>query len=176
MATSDDRLEQRFRLWDVDNDGRIERSDFEAEATRIVQAFGEDANSPRGYGLMQSYLNMYDFLAAKAGVGPEGLGLDQFRAVVQAEMLDQGNAGFARVLRPTITAIVQLCDVTGDGEINQAEFGRWLNAIGGDAGTNPAEAFRRIDTSGNGTLSVEELVEAVKQYHFGVSDTALLGV
>lgn len=175
MTVSENRLEQRFKLWDVDGDGRIERSDFQAEAERIIQAFGEDTDSPRGRGVMDAYLNMYDFLAAKAGVGNEGLSFKQFSDVVNREMIQQGNSGFARVLRPTIRAIVDLCDVTGDGAINPTEFSRWIAAIGG-SGADSDESFRRIDVNGNGTLSVDELVEAVKQYHFGQSDTALLGV
>lgn len=173
-SVTDERLEQRFRLWDVDHDGRIERSDFEAEAQRIVKAFGETPDSPRGAGVMNAYLNMYDFLARAAGVGEEGLSLEQFCDVVNREMIQQGNSGFARVLRPTIRAIVDLCDVTGDGAINPKEFRAWIKAIGGDAG-DADESFRRIDTNGNGTLSVDELVEAVRQYHYGQSDTSLLG-
>ncbi|HEX2301434.1 MAG TPA: EF-hand domain-containing protein, partial [Pseudonocardiaceae bacterium] len=129
-SVSESRLEQRFKLWDADSDGRIERSDFQAEAERIIKAFGETADSLRGRGVMDAYLNMYDFLAAKAGVGHEGLSFQQFSGVVNREMIGQGNAGFARVLRPTIRAIVDLCDVTGDGAVNPAEFKRWIEAIG----------------------------------------------
>lgn len=173
-AAIDQRLEQRFNLWDSDHDGRVERSDFQAEAERIIQAFGEDADSPRGRAVLDSYLNMYEFLASKAGVGKEGLSRTQFTDVVMREMIDQGNRGFARVLRPTVRAIVELCDVTGDGAINPTEFRRWVAAIGA-SGTDPDESFRRMDVNRNGTLSVDELVEAVKRYHFGQSDTALLG-
>lgn len=174
-AASEKRLVRRFALWDVDRDGRIERTDFQAEAERIIQAFGEDTTSPRGRGVMDAYLNMYDFLASKAGVGNEGLDLQQFIDVVKREMINKGNSGFARVLRPTIRAIVDLCDVTGDGAINPTEFRRWIEAIGAESGADADESFRRMDVNGNGTLSVDELVEAVKQYHFGQSDTALLG-
>ena len=174
-AATANRLEQRFKLWDIDKDGRIERTDFQAEAERIIKAFGEDADSPRGRTVMDTYLNMYDFLASKAGVGKKGLNLQQFADVVKREMIEQGNSGFARVLRPTIRAIVDLCDVTGDGAINPTEFRRWVDAIGAGSGADADESFRRIDVNGNGTLSVDELVEAIKQYHFGQSDTALLG-
>lgn len=174
-TVSENRLEQRFRLWDVDQDGRVERTDFQAEAERIIQAFGETTDSPRGRAVLDTYLNMYDFLASKAGVGKEGLSLKQFSDVVNREMIGKGSSGFAQVLRPTIRAIVDLCDVTGDGAINPREFRRWIEAIGGSGG-DPDESFRRIDVNGNGTLSVDEIVEAVKQYHYGQSDTALLGV
>lgn len=173
-AAIDQTLQQRFDLWDVDNDGRIERSDLQAEATRIVQTFGEDESSPRGRALLDSYQNMYDYLASKAGVGDEGMNLPQFVEVAKKEMINQGDQGFARVLRPTIRAIVDLVDTNGTGKIEPPEYARWIDAIGA-SDADPAESFRKIDVNGNGSLSVDELVEAVKQYHFGMSSTALLG-
>ncbi|WP_238412155.1 EF-hand domain-containing protein [Saccharothrix deserti] len=177
MSTSvkSDRLKKRFEKWDVDGNGLIEKSDYEAEAHRIIKAFDEDPSSPQARALIDAYISMFEFLATKAGVGANGsMTEDQFLSVVEAQVFAEGDAGFNRVIRPTVAAMVGLCDIDGDGEVSPSEFRKWLEAIGVDA-SSAVEAFRTIDTSGNGTLTVDELVAAVRAYHFGTLDVPLLG-
>ena len=172
-AVRNDRLKQRFQKWDVNGNGYIERSDYEAEAQRIIKAFGETPTSPKARALLDAYLGMYDQMARKVGAR-QGVTEEQFIQYVESQMFEQGDAGFNRVLRPTITAIVNLCDTDGDGLVSPAEFKRWLNAVGVPA-TEADQAFRKLDTDGDGNLSVEELTQAVKDFHAGTSDVSLLG-
>lgn len=176
MATvQEERLERRFALWDNDNDGDVDKSDYKAEAEEILSNLGADAGSPKGKAVMDAYLGMWDYLAEKAGVGSDGaLSLDQFKSVVHGEVLEAGNAGFANVVRPTIQAIVSLLDKNGDNQISPTEFNGWMSAIGVDP-SQGEDAFHQIDTNGNGYLSVDELVNAVRDFHAGTLDVALLG-
>lgn len=176
MATvQEERLELRFKLWDNDGDGDVDRSDWDAEAKQILANLGESEASPKGKAVLDAYIGMWEYLAEKSGVGADGaLSLDEFKAVIEGEVLSNGNAGFANVVRPTIQAIVSLLDTSGDGQISPAEFGHWLAAIGVDA-SEAEDAFNAIDANGNGFLSVDELVNAVRDYHAGTSDVALLG-
>jgi Ca2+-binding EF-hand superfamily protein len=174
-AVKSDRLKKRFEKWDVNGNGRIEKSDYEAEAHRIIRAFDEDPSSPQARALIDAYISMYEFLATKAGVGANGaMTEDQFLGVVEAQVFAEGDAGFNRVVRPTVAAMVGLCDTDGDGEVSPSEFRKWLEAIGVDA-SSAVESFRTIDTNGSGTLTVDELVAAVRAYHFGTLDVPLLG-
>ncbi len=176
MATvQEERLERRFQLWDNDGDGDVDKSDYRAEAEEILSNLDASSTSPKGKAVMDAYLGMWDYLAEKAGVGADGaLSLDQFKAVVQAEVLDAGNAGFANVVRPTIQAIVALLDKNGDNQVSPEEFKGWMAAIGVDP-SEGEDAFQQIDTNGNGYLSIDELVNAVRDYHAGTLDVALLG-
>ncbi|WP_144121250.1 EF-hand domain-containing protein [Catellatospora sichuanensis] len=170
-----ERLARRFRLWDTDGNGHVDRSDFEAEGKRIVAAFGEDEQSPRGRAVLDSYLAMWEYLAAKAGLEPGGtLSAKQFDRIAQTEIILMGNTGFSTVLRPTISATLDLCDTDGDGQVNPAEFRRWIEAIGV---TKPhaEEAFDQIDENHDGQLSIDELAQAVRDYHAGLLDIPLLG-
>ncbi|MFD6811708.1 EF-hand domain-containing protein [Streptomyces anthocyanicus] len=45
----------------------------------------------------------------------------------------------------------------------------------GVSDVEPAQAFRQIDADGDGQLSVEELVQAVRAFHLGEIDVPLLG-
>ena len=167
-----DRLEQRFKLWDTNGDGVIDRSDFEAEAQQIVRAFGEDENTPHAAQVVTAFRQMWDYLSGQAGTS--SMSLEQFKQVSLNQIISQGDAGFARVLRPTIQAIATLCDTDGDGRIDSREFGNWLRAIGADP-SRATELFRRVDADSDGYLSVDELVKAVQDYHQGNLDVSLLG-
>lgn len=169
------RLRQRFALYDTNGDGRIDRSDLEQEAQRIVEAFGETQNSPRAQALLNAYPQMFDFLNERSGAVAGGsMTEEQFLAAAEKEMLSDGIAGFGRVLQPSIRAMVELCDTDGDGQVSPTEFQKWLTAI--SAEIDAKEAFRAVDTDGNGRLSVDELVAAVGRYHAGELNAPLLGV
>ncbi|MCC8249762.1 EF-hand domain-containing protein [Saccharothrix luteola] len=174
-AVNNDRLKKRFQKWDVNANGTVEKSDFRAEAERIIEAFGEDATSPQARALIDAYLAMFDFFASKTGVGADGaMTEEQFVGVFEAAVHAEGDAGFNRVIRPTVAAMVGLCDTDGDGELSPGEFRKWLEAIGVDA-SSATESFQLIDTSGNGKLTVAEVVNAVRAYLFGTLDVPLLG-
>lgn len=172
MATKQaDRLIERFRLWDNNNTGTIERADFETEADGIIA--GLDAQgTPQGTVLKQTYLAMFDHLAQAAGT--TRMSQDQFVRAAEQEIISKGDVGFNRVVRPTIQAIVNVLDGDGDGEVDPSEMQKWFAAIGlqGDVAAN---AFRELDVNGSGKLSVDELVNAVRDYHLGKNDIPLLG-
>ncbi|GGY64794.1 EF-hand domain-containing protein [Streptomyces omiyaensis] len=85
---------------------------------------------------------MWGFFADKAGIDEQtgALPPEQFDHISEEHVLENGGAGFGRVVQPTIQAIVELVDVDGDGR-----------------------------------LSVEEPVQAVRAYHLGEIDVPLLG-
>ncbi|MFB7037511.1 MULTISPECIES: EF-hand domain-containing protein [unclassified Streptomyces] len=171
-----DRTQKRFDLWDTNGDGQIDRADWDAEAQRILRAFGEAPGTPAARALTDAYLGMWGFFADRAGIDEQNGALtpEQFNRIAEEHVLENGGPGFDRVVQPTIQAIVELVDVDGDGQVNPAEFKSWLDAIGVE-GIDSAEVFAQIDANGDGQLSVEELVQAVRAYHLGDLDVPLLG-
>lgn len=148
LATkTDSRLEQRFRLWDVDGNGVIERSDFEAEADGIVSRLGAEG-TPKGDILKRIYMAMFERLAEAAGT--PRMTRETFLEVADREIISRGDDGFSLVTPPTIQAI-------------------------GLTGAEAAQAFAELDTDGSGKLSTTELVDAVRDYHLGRNDIPLLG-
>ncbi|KOX12402.1 EF-hand domain-containing protein [Nocardiopsis sp. NRRL B-16309] len=165
------RLEERFRLWDANGNGVIERSDFEAEADGIINGLGAQGSSQADE-LKRAYLAMFDHLANAAGT--DRMDKAQFLRVAEQEIINKGDAGFGAVVAPTIQAIVNVLDTNGDGEVSPSEMTKWFDAIGLDQAAAD-EAFRQLDTDGSGKLSVAELVAAVRDYHLGRNDIPLLG-
>lgn len=174
-AVANERLKKRFDQWDTNGSGTLERSDFEQEASRIVSAFGKPASSPEAHALRDALVSLYEYQAKEAGVGPNGsIDESQFMRVNEKLMFSQGEAAFNRVLSPVVKAIIGLCDQNADGKINQEEFRAWLRGIG-VPDSQAAEAFREIDTSGDGELTEQELLAAVRKFHFGKLNVPLLG-
>jgi Ca2+-binding EF-hand superfamily protein len=170
-TTQSNRLEERFRLWDRNGNGVIEREDFAREADEIIARLGAQG-TPKADQLRQAYLGMFDKLSAAAGA--DRLTRNQFLAAADQEIIGKGDAGFASVVRPTIEAIVGVLDRSGDGEISPSEMHAWFAAIGLE-GEVADRAFRDLDTDRSGKLSVAELVSAVRDYHLGRNDIPLLG-
>ncbi|MEU3020328.1 MULTISPECIES: EF-hand domain-containing protein [unclassified Nocardiopsis] len=168
---AENRLEERFRLWDNDGNGVIERADFEVEAEGILSSLGA-AGTPKGDALRDSYLAMFDLLASAAGT--DRMSQDKFVEVAEQEIVSKGDAGFARVVQPTIQAIVNVLDTDGDGEVSPSEMQKWFAAIGLD-GAQADQAFSQMDADNSGNLSTAELVAAVRDYHLGKNDIPLLG-
>ncbi|MGW6446708.1 EF-hand domain-containing protein [Lentzea sp. NPDC055074] len=167
---------RRFQKWDVNGDGIIDRSDYEAEARRIVAAFGESLNSGRGRAVMEALIVLHRRQADAAGVGAGGaMNQQQYLAANQELMFGRGDSGFDELLRPAIAAIADLCDRDRDGLVSKVELRRWLGSAVGLSEADSDAAFDRIDLDGDGNLTVDELVIAVREYHYGRLDIALLG-
>ena len=174
-AIAEERLRKRFAKWDADGSGSLERSDFAQEAEKIAQALGQSTSSPAAQQLRDAFTAMIDHLAEDAGVGPAGsLSEQDFTRVANKLMFEDGEAAFNGVLGPVMRGIVGLCDKNADGQINGEEFATWLTAIGVDR-SQAGDAFQKVDTNGNGELSVDELLAAVRAFHFGELDVELLG-
>jgi Ca2+-binding EF-hand superfamily protein len=174
-AVANNRIKQRFDRWDTDGDGALERADFEREAANIAEAFGKNIESPQGRALRNAFRSLFDYHACKAGVCPDGrITEEQFLDIYDRLMFQQGESSFNRVLRPVMQALIGLCDNDNNGRINRAEFATWLRGLGVSA-TDARTTFDRIDTNGDGELTVEELLTAVRDFHYGRLDAPMLG-
>ncbi|NML54623.1 EF-hand domain-containing protein [Streptomyces sp. R302] len=168
MSIVQDRLEKRFAKWDTDGNGTLEAADFDTEAAKIASAFGSDISSPKGVQLRNGFEAMFQYIAKGAG----SVSQEQFLTVGDEIVADP--ASFNRVLGPVVKGIVALADKDDDGSIDAAEFATWLRAIGlGEK--EGREAFQEIDTNKNGSLSEDELLDAVRRFHTGELDVELLG-
>jgi Ca2+-binding EF-hand superfamily protein len=172
-TVANERLQKRFAKWDHDGSGRLERADFEKEAAQIAQAFGKSVDSADVQPIKNALIGLYEYVAQEAGANGS-VTEAQFMDVTGNLIFEKGEAEFNRALTPVVQGIVALCDKNNDGKINGAEFATWLTALGMDQ-SQAAEAFQKVDKNGNGELSTDELLAAVRDYHFGKSDVELLG-
>ncbi|WP_409473355.1 EF-hand domain-containing protein [Streptomyces sp. HC307] len=174
-ALANERLKKRFDKWDADANGQLERADFTEEAAKIAHAFGKAPDSREVQALRDAFDGLFDYLARESGVPADGaLSQGDFLRVTGNLIFKEGEAQFNRVLGPVVKAIIGICDKNADGRINAEEFRAWLSGIGVN-GEEARDAFARVDTDGDGELSLEELLAAVRDYHFGRLEVELLG-
>ena len=174
-AVANDRLVKRFEKWDTDGNGVLEPGDFQGEAARIAQNLGRKADSAEVQELLTAFQGLYEHLAQKAGV-PAGSGIsqEQFLNATGDMLFKEGEASFNRALGPIVKALINLCDDNHDGEIDDREFRAWLTAVG-VPDSRAGDMFGQIDENGDGRLSEEELLGALRDFHFGRLDIELLG-
>ncbi|MFV0138028.1 EF-hand domain-containing protein [Streptomyces sp. HMX87] len=174
-ALANDRLLKRFQKWDADADGQLEREDFTEEAAKIAHAFGKAPDAREVQALRDAFDSLYNYLAREAGVPSGGaISQDAFLRVTGNLIYQGGEANFNRALGPVVKAIIGICDKNADGKINAEEFEAWMAGIGVNR-SEAREAFTQVDTNGDGELSLNELLAAVRDYHFGRLDVELLG-
>lgn len=174
-AIANDRLRKRFAQWDSDGTGTLERTDFEKEAVQIAQAFGKSPKDAEAKALRDALTGLFEHLAREAGISTTGsLSEDEFVRITEKLIFEDGESAFNDALGPVVRGIVGLCDKNADGQINATEFASWLTAVGVDR-SQAAEAFVTLDTDASGELSVDELLAAVREFHFGRLDVELLG-
>lgn len=175
-VTAQNRVKQRFDRWDASGNGALERSDMEQEAADIATAFGKSPSAPETQNIRAAFRGLFELVAEQSGVSPEeSVTEEQFRMVAESLIFEQGEATFNRALRPIIEAIVGLCDRNADGKVNREEFATWLSAVG-LSHEEGQDAFAKIDKNGNGVLTSDELLGAVRDYHFGRLDIELIAV
>lgn len=169
--SAQDRIKTRFNRWDSHGSGDLLRTDFEREADRIAEAFGAELSAPATVRLRGALARLFELCARQTGALLNGpITEAQFHKAAEDLIFEQGEAAFNRALRPVVEGVIGLCETN---RITRAEFTCWLAALGVSQ-PNATEAFDRIDVGGHGTLSPEELLAAIREYHYGRLDVELI--
>lgn len=158
------KLSLRFRLLDRDGNGYLEESDYEELAHRLAAAFGRGLDTPPGSALRTAYLNLWRALRSRMDTDGDGrISEEEFQASIR-ESVVQRTDGFDRVIEPIAKAVLDVCDVDGDGALDESEVTRMLGAFGVPA-DEAAQAFARLDRDHNGRLTRQELTTAVQEFY-----------
>jgi Ca2+-binding EF-hand superfamily protein len=117
---------------------------------------------------------MWNYLAGQAGTGTSTLTLDQFEQVIDSHIVNPDDTEFSDVLRDAIKAVAGLFDRDAKGAVTPEGLTSWLKAVGADT-SKAREMFRQIDVDDDGDLTVDELMQAVRDYPAGKLDVSVLG-
>ncbi|MFJ3584662.1 EF-hand domain-containing protein [Streptomyces sp. NPDC090127] len=158
------KLAARFATFDLDHDGTITVGDLEAMARRILERYELSEASAKGKALMAGARHYFAGLAEAADTDDDGvLTREEFIGAAGSRL--RGNPdGFTDVIRPWAEAVVAVADVDGDGRVDLAEWTRMLRAMGATEAGAPVQA-RRVDTDGDGAVSVDEVVASAVSFY-----------
>ncbi|HEX7307391.1 EF-hand domain-containing protein [Lentzea sp.] len=157
------RIDSTFAHYDVNRNGVIELADVYALANRLLRAFGEPASSERGRELVEAYDRFWEMLVEHCDIDRDGrIGPVEYRAAMIEAFVEGGPINVD--LLEVVQSLLDIMDTNGDGRVDEAEFGVLLRA----RGLSPREcgtAFAHLDTDGDGAISVDEYVAAVRDYY-----------
>ncbi|MFD8143441.1 EF-hand domain-containing protein [Streptomyces sp. NPDC059708] len=169
----DRKLERAFAHLDADDNGVIDEKDMIALGSRLLTALAEPADSPKAAEVFRGLTDFWVDLFNELGVGQ-----DQKLTPVQyrdgmTRLYKDGGPAYEKSFRPMMKAILTVVDTNGDGHISPEEFHTAQLAF--DTRLEPADAdvlFARIDKNHDGYLSVDELLDAVREYYTGNDEDA----
>jgi Ca2+-binding EF-hand superfamily protein len=164
------RMKDRFYTFDVDHSGAVTVEDFDAMARRILAAFGLDESSDKGRNLIAGSRHFFQALAVLADTDRDGSITEAEWLRAAEEKLLNKPQGFAEVVRPFSSAVTSVADIDNDGQVPEAEWAKMLQAMGAD-GRAAQQWARRLDTDGDGIISVDQLMaSALRFYTSGSSE------
>lgn len=169
----DRKLERSFNRLDADGSGEIDATDIIALGSRLLTALAEPSDSPKADAVMKGIVNFWQDLFTELDIDRDGKVTPEEYKVGMTRLYGQGGPAYDRSFRPMMQAILTVVDTDGDGRISPEEFHKAQEAF--DTELSPADAealFRRIDANGDGTLTVDELLDAVRDYYTGTAEDA----
>lgn len=159
------KLTRYFRVYDIDDDGRIAAADFERVVENVRILHGLPADSPAHRELRDAYLTRWRALRDSADVdGDGGVDLEEWLGywdeVLRSD--DRYEAEVAAVVR----RLFHLFDTDEDGVLGPQEFADFFGIYG--LGLDLARTtFRGLDIDRDGTITRGELVEIGHEFYRG---------
>ncbi|QKW05730.1 EF-hand domain-containing protein [Streptomyces sp. NA04227] len=157
------KMDLRFDTFDADKDGVISRDDFVRMGSRVLEAFGLAADSPKGRAVLDGGDRFWENLAGAADTDLDGtLTREEFRRGA-TELLRGTPQGFAQTARPWTEAVIAAADTDDDGRLSSDEYSGMLRAMGADE-----EAVRNIAshvTDPNNSVSTDAVLRAALSFY-----------
>ena len=165
-AFLDRRLTRRFETYDSDQDGFIDRSDFEQAGSRTTAAFGLSDDDLRARRFHEHLLGVWDHLSAVTDTNDDDrISLSEYKTAFARRLLGRPEA-FDDSYLPFLDALVAVADHDGDGHLGVDEYVRWSEALMNLRSTDARAVHARLDHDGDGLVSTDDLLAAIRAYYF----------
>jgi Ca2+-binding EF-hand superfamily protein len=161
--------DRSFGHLDRNGTGFIERNDIIGLGERVLSAVDEPAGSPRGKELLEAFAGVWRVLVAACDHDTDGkLDAREYHIGMTWAFVEDP-AGYNRVFQPAVIALMELADTDGDGSLQPGEFRALQTAFGTPEG-EIGEAFASLDRDNSGSLTIDELLRAARQFYTAPDD------
>jgi len=159
------KLTRYFRVYDVDDDGRIGPGDFERvlENVRMLHALAVDSTSYRR--LRNSFGRRWESLRASADADDDG-GVDLGEWLAYWGGAIRSDDEYAEVVTSLVSRLFELFDTDEDGRIGPDEYCNFYGVYGLRAAL-ARQMFAELDGNGDGVISHEELMARADEFYRG---------
>jgi Ca2+-binding EF-hand superfamily protein len=162
----DKKLARRFKGYDFDGNGYAEKTDFEQAVARMCEAFGHGPDSAARQRLYDLTMQLWQCLVTTADANGDGrISEAEYKNAFANSMLVTPE-NFEQGYRPFCEAVMDIVDVDGDGRQSVEEYELWMHTLIDVPKADTRVAFRLVDKDGNGYITTDEMVEAIREYYF----------
>ncbi|MEU4213338.1 hypothetical protein AB0F13_25725 [Streptomyces sp. NPDC026206] len=158
------KLRKRFRLLDVNGNGVLELTDYQAIAHRFQHQFGLPAGSPGAVVIHETYTRLFTAMHRHGDANGDGhVDEGEFIETSVGSLLKRPD-GFDHAIVPVLRVIMQVCDKDGDATLDRDEFRRFLAAEGALA-EDTAQALAHLYPGDIQGLDLARLTDATRQFY-----------
>jgi hypothetical protein len=170
-AFLDRKLARRFRTYDSDGDGFIEREDFTQAGERTTKAFGLAGDDPKAIRFHNTLIGLWDQLSSVTDQDHHGrISLDEYKKAFANGLLETPES-FDEGYVPFLDAVMAIADEDDDGKLTLAEHVAWTGALM-NLSEGDARGIHDLLSDEDGLLSTQALLDAIREFYFSEDPAA----
>ena len=161
------KLTRCFQAHDLDQNGYIERADFDRAAQRGATQISAAPGAPEFQKIHSNFLGLWQLLQTDMDVdADQRVSLEEFLNGWE-RLYTERRGEFRHFLDGMWAAI----DFNQDNRLSAEEWRGWMTGLG-VAGADADAQFKRLDRDNRGYLTKEQYVQAWEEFHFSADPDA----
>jgi len=159
------KLTRVFHVFDIDKNGFVEKSDYQAIIDNLASVRGYAQGSEGYQGLYTKQMMVWEGLASKADKSHSGkVNLDEWIGFHDELMSVEGM--YDIMVNGAVDMMFDVLDLNGDGKVSSDEYRAFLKAYRVDVGPWTDTVFRGADRDGDGFMSKDEVFKTVAEFYY----------